>query len=85
MQYKRGLGVINFEMQNQALLMKNLDKFFNKKYIPWVHLVWEKHYRNDRLPSNVKKGSFWWRGTQTLAPLERHGTNASQNGQFCFF
>lgn len=36
-----GLGVINLEIQNQALLMKNLDKFFNKKYILWVNLAWE--------------------------------------------
>jgi hypothetical protein len=55
-----GLGIINLETQNQARLMKNLDKFFHKKDIPWVSLVWEKHYRNDRLPGEVKKGSFWW-------------------------
>jgi hypothetical protein len=61
-----GLGVINLELQNQALLMKNLDKFFNKKDIPWIHLVWEKHYRNGRLPSTVKKGSFCWRDTLKL-------------------
>lgn len=41
-----GLGIINLEIQNQALLMKNLDKFFNKRDIPWVNLVWEKHYNN---------------------------------------
>jgi hypothetical protein len=29
-----GLGVINIEIQNQSLLMKNLDKFFNRKNIP---------------------------------------------------
>jgi hypothetical protein len=27
---KGGLGVINFRVQNEALLMKNLHKFFNK-------------------------------------------------------
>jgi len=26
-----GLGIINLEKQNEALLMKNLDKFYNKK------------------------------------------------------
>jgi len=55
-----GLGIINLELQNQALLMKILDKFFNRKDIPWVNLVWEKHCRNGRLPGIVKKGSFWW-------------------------
>lgn len=39
-----GLGIICIETQNKALLMKNLDKFFNHKDIPWVNLVWEKHY-----------------------------------------
>jgi hypothetical protein len=45
-----GLGIINLELQNQALLMKNLDKFFNRKDI--------KHYRNGRLLGTVNKGSF---------------------------
>ena len=26
-----GLGVIDLQKQNEALLLKNLDKFFNKK------------------------------------------------------
>lgn len=63
-----GLGIINLEAQNQALLMKNLDKFYNKKDVPWVKLVWEKHYKNDRLPGAVKKGSFWWRDILKLLP-----------------
>jgi len=29
-----GLGVIDIEQQNKALLMKNLDKFYNKNDIP---------------------------------------------------
>jgi len=41
-----GLGIINIEIQNQSLLMKNLDKFFNSKNIlPWVNLIWEKHFQ----------------------------------------
>jgi len=49
-----GLGIINLELQNQARLMKNLDKFYNRKEIPWVNLVWEKNYKNDKLPGVVK-------------------------------
>jgi hypothetical protein len=45
----------------KALLLKNLDKFFNNKEIPWVSLVWEKHYSNGKLPNHIKEGSFWWR------------------------
>lgn len=50
-----GLGVINLEKQNEALVLKNLDKFFNKKDIPWVSLVWEKHYSNGKLPNLNKE------------------------------
>jgi hypothetical protein len=56
-----GLGVLQLETHNDALLLKNLHKFFNKADIPWVHLIWEKHYRNGRLPNHTLKGSFWWR------------------------
>ena len=53
--------MLNLRTQNDALLLKYLDKFFNKVDIPWVHLIWEKYYANGALPSAQKKGSFWWR------------------------
>ena len=56
-----GLGVLNLRTQNEALLLKNLHKFFNRLDLPWVNLVWEKYYTNGSLPSTQKKGSFWWR------------------------
>ena len=52
---------MDLQKQNEALLMKNLDKFLNRRDIPWVTMVWEKHYPNGKLPGNTKKGSFWWR------------------------
>jgi hypothetical protein len=36
---KGGLGVRDLYLQNEALLLKQLDKFYNKKDIPWVHLI----------------------------------------------
>jgi hypothetical protein len=36
---KGGLGIINIRTQNTALLMKNLDKFYNRDDIPWVNLI----------------------------------------------
>ena len=54
-----GLGVIKLQTQNEALLLKFFHKFFNRDDIPWVHLVWEKHYPNGKLPGLVRKGSFW--------------------------
>lgn len=31
-----GLGVIDIEKQNKALLTKNLHKFYSKEDLPWV-------------------------------------------------
>jgi hypothetical protein len=31
-----GLGIIDIKTQNEALLIKQLHKFFNKADIPWV-------------------------------------------------
>lgn len=41
-----GLGIIDIKSQNSALLMKFLDKFYNKSVIPWVDLTWTKLYAN---------------------------------------
>lgn len=42
---KGGLEARNLYLQNDALLLKHLDKFYNKVYIPWVHLVWNSYYQ----------------------------------------
>ena len=34
-----GLGVLNLKTQNEAMLLKNLHKFFNKVDTPWVQLI----------------------------------------------
>jgi hypothetical protein len=39
---KGGLGVINLSIQNDALLLKQLDKFYRKESIQWVALIWQK-------------------------------------------
>ena len=57
-----GLGVIDLKVQNQAPLMKFLHKFFNKKDIPWVLLIWETYFNNGRAPqATTEKGLFWWK------------------------
>jgi len=56
-----GLGILKLRTHNEALLMKNLDKFYNRRELPRVKLIWEKHYSNGRLPNSTMKGSFWWR------------------------
>jgi hypothetical protein len=60
-----GLGIIDIETQNRALLLKNLDKFYNRRDIPWVQIIWEKYYSRGRLPESSARGSFWWRNILT--------------------
>jgi len=51
---------------------------------PWVHLVWEKHYRNGRLPNHVKKWSFWWKDVLKLLPIFKDMLSVQiKNGQSC--
>jgi hypothetical protein len=33
--------------------------------MPWVSLVWEKHYPDGKF-HNTKKGSFWWKDVLKL-------------------
>jgi hypothetical protein len=56
-----GLGVLHLETQNNALLLKNLHKFYNKMDIPWVNLVWSSYYTQGHLPGFKMEGSFWWK------------------------
>jgi hypothetical protein len=81
-----GLGVLQLENHNDALLLKNLHKFFNKADIPWVHLIREKQYGNGRLPNHILKGSFWWQDNLRL--MEKFKSCASgtvQSGSTCSF
>jgi hypothetical protein len=54
-----GLGVLDLQVQNKALLLKNLHKFYNKHDIPWVNLVWNSYYNSGNLPRKRFEGSFW--------------------------
>jgi hypothetical protein len=79
-----GLGVLDLQTQNEALLIKNLHKFFNRADIPWVHLVWEKHYANGKLPGQNKKGSFWWRDIlKLLDKFKGMASVAARDGSTC--
>ena len=56
-----GLGIVNFDKTNEALLLKHLDKFYNKVDVPWVHLVWNAYYMEGVPHRQNLIGSFWWR------------------------
>jgi hypothetical protein len=58
---KGGLGVINLEIQNDALLLKHLFRFFNHADTPWVHMTWQAYYQSAVPQSAGRVGSFWWR------------------------
>jgi hypothetical protein len=54
-----GLGVLNLDVQNKALLLKNLEFFYNNLDIPWVNLIRDTYYDEDRPPGIKLEGSFW--------------------------
>jgi hypothetical protein len=56
-----GLGIVHFQKQNAALLIKFLDKFYNKADLPWVHLIWSEYYIGSVPHGENLRGSFWWR------------------------
>lgn len=67
-----GLGVLDLQVHNQAMLMKFLKKFFNREDIPWVNIIWEAYYQ-DSLPGDRLIGSFWWKSILKLLPtLKEH-------------
>ena len=43
--HKGGLGIKNLKLQNDALLLKHLHKFYSKADIPWVQQIWFKYYQ----------------------------------------
>jgi hypothetical protein len=66
-----GLGIIYLRLQNDALLLKHLHKFYNKEDIPWVNLVWNKYYVN-KVPQAAREvGSFWWKDELRFSSLYR--------------
>ena len=65
---KGGLGVKDLLLQNEALLIKHLVKFYNKADVPWVHLIWSACYQEKVPHLSTTKGSFWWKDILKLFP-----------------
>ena len=59
---KGGLGIINLQVQNKALLLKFLNKYYNNADLPWVKLVRNAYFYNTVTHAVTMSGSFWWRG-----------------------
>jgi hypothetical protein len=69
---KGGLGVINLSVQNDALLVKHLHKFYNKVDVPWVNLIWSKYYTDKVTHASREVGSFWWKDVHRLSYIFRN-------------
>jgi hypothetical protein len=84
---KSGLGVLNLMFPNDALLLKQLSKFYNQEDIPWVKIIWHKYY-NGKVPHATREtGSFWWKDILRLKTLFRTFTKCQiGNGStICFW
>jgi hypothetical protein len=67
---KGGPGIINLRSQNITLLLKHLDKFYNKRDIPWINLIWNTYYSEGKVPHATKdKVSFWWKDLLKLCDI----------------
>jgi hypothetical protein len=55
-----GLGIVDFQKHNAALLIKFLNKFYNKVDLPWVHLLWSEYYLEVVPHAKKMMGLFWW-------------------------
>jgi hypothetical protein len=58
---KGGVGIVNFQKHNEALLLKFLDKFYNNADTPWVNLIWRTYYQASVPQAANLCGSFWWK------------------------
>jgi len=58
---KGGLGILNLSLQNEALLIKHMYKFYSRQDIPWVNLIWSSYYTDKVSHASRDVGLFWWK------------------------
>ena len=63
--------MLDLTVQNDALLMKSLHKFYSRNDTPWVHLLWNTYYTGKVPHAMSPRGSFWWRDVFKLSPTCR--------------
>ena len=81
-----GLGILDLHVQNDALLLKLLHKFYNQHGTPWVNLIWNTYY-TDIVPHATEPcDSFWWRDLIQLMPIYQGVTQTNvRNGTTALF
>jgi hypothetical protein len=67
---------MNFEIQNQALLLKQLHKFYCQADTPWVKLVWSLYSPDVPPHAQTRRGSFWWCDVFSLVNTYRSITSS---------
>jgi hypothetical protein len=72
-----GLRIINLELQNTSLLLKQLHKFYCKADVPWVHLVWSLYSPDSPPHAQSRRGSFWWCDVFSLVHTYRSISHAN--------
>jgi hypothetical protein len=83
---KGGLGILNLSVQNNALLLKHLHKFYNHDSTPWVQLIWDSYYYETVPHAVTLAGSFWWKSIIKLSDQYRLLTKcAVGNGSSILF
>jgi hypothetical protein len=83
---KGGLGILNLSVQNNALLLKHLHKFYNHDSTPWVQLIWDSYYYEAVPHAVTLAGSFWWKSIIKLSDQYRLLTKcAVGNGSSILF
>ena len=81
-----GLGILNLEVQNSALLLKQLHKFYCQLDTPWVKLVWSLYDPSSPPHAQSARGSFWWKDIFQLINIYRSITCSTvMNGQNTLF
>ena len=81
-----GLGVLNLKIQNEALLLKFLHKFYNHWDLPWVELIRNTYYTSKKPHAADPCGSFWWRDVMQLSDVFRGITRVIlRNGSSSLF
>jgi hypothetical protein len=69
---KGGLGIINLRVQNTALLLKHVRKFYNNYDTPLVSLIKDAYYF-DTPPHVVGLvGSFWWKEVMSISAVQSY-------------
>ena len=75
----------NLEVQNKALLLKHLHKFYSRADIPWVKLVWSL-YGPGPPHAQSPRGSFCWKDVFSLVDIYRSITTTDvMNGETSLF